>query len=170
VAGQRRCVPALLTTSRLRLTPLELADAADMTRVLSDPELYTYTGGSPPSLTELQSRYRRQLEGPWPQGQTWLNWVVRLSTGDPIGYLQATVTEQTAELAWVITTDHQRRGYAIEATRAVTTWLVARDIRSLTAHVVRGHTGSEGVAAGVGMQPSGTFDDAGEQIWRLDTS
>jgi RimJ/RimL family protein N-acetyltransferase len=159
-----------MVTSRLVLTPLKHADAPDMVKVLSDPALYAHTGGSPPSLAELRSRYRRQLDGPWPRGERWLNWVVRLSPEEPIGYIQATVTERGADLAWVITTDHQRRGYATEATREVAEWLARRSIRRLTAHVAPGHTGSERVAAGVGMQPSGEFDDAGEQIWHLVTS
>ncbi|RYP88765.1 N-acetyltransferase [Nocardioides guangzhouensis] len=141
-----------------------------MVGVLNDPALYAYTGGSPPGLEELRRRYRRQVDGPWPQGQTWLNWVVRLSPHEPIGYVQATVTAQEADLAWVVTTDHQRQGYATEATREVAGWLGRQGIRRLTAHVAPGHAGSERVATGVGMRPSGDVDDAGEQIWHLDTS
>ena len=170
MAGQRPLVATQLVTSRLVLTPLELADASDMVDVLGDPELYAHTGGVPPGLGELRSRYRRQIDGPWPPGQTWLNWVVRLSPREPIGYVQATVIRHEADLAWVITTDHQRQGYATEATRAVAEWLGRRSIRRLTAHVAPDHAGSERVATGVGMEPSGDFDDAGEQIWHLDTS
>jgi len=167
VAGQGQLVAAKLVTSRLVLTPLALADAPDMAEVLSDPVLYTHTGGSPPTLEELTSRYRRQLDGPWPDGQVWLNWVVRLPSEEAIGYVQATVTEQGADLAWVISTDHQRQGYASEATRGVAEWLGRHSIDRLTAHVAPGHTGSERVATHVGMKPSGNFDDDGEQIWRV---
>jgi RimJ/RimL family protein N-acetyltransferase len=169
VAGHEQLAAAELVTSRLMLTPLEFDDAPDMTEVLDDPALYAHTGGSPPTVEDLQRRYRRQLEGPWPDGQTWLNWVVRLSPEEPIGYVQATITEREADLAWVISTDHQRQGYASEATGAVAAWLGRRGIRRLTAHVAPGHTGSERVAARVGMKPSGDVDDAGEQIWLLDT-
>jgi RimJ/RimL family protein N-acetyltransferase len=167
VAGTGRVVATELVTARLTLTPLAIADAEDMVEVLGDPALYLHTGGSPPSLAELQSRYRRQVEGPWPYGETWLNWVVRRSQASPIGFVQATVTEQAADLAWVISTDHQRQGYAIEASYAVATWLFGQGIPLLTAHVSPGHTGSERVAAAVGMQPSGEYDEAGEQIWQL---
>jgi RimJ/RimL family protein N-acetyltransferase len=168
VAGQGQVVAEELVTSRLMLTPLEVADAADMAEVLSDPALYAHTGGSPPTVEELQGRYRRQLEGPWPDGQVWLNWVVRLPSKEPIGYIQVTVTDQGADLAWVIATHQQRHGYASEATRGVAQWLGHQGIGRLTAHVAPGHTGSERVAARVGMNPSGSFDDAGEQIWRDD--
>jgi RimJ/RimL family protein N-acetyltransferase len=170
VSSERRVVAAELLTRRLKLTPLELADAPEMVVVLSDPGLYAHTGGSPPSLEELRSRYRRQLAGPWPPGQTWLNWVVRRSPEEPVGYVQATVTGQAADLAWVIGTDHQRQGYATEATREVAAWLVGRGVGRLTAHVAPGHMGSERVAAAVGMLPSGDVDDAGERIWHLDTN
>ena len=166
---QGQLVAAELVTSRLVLTPLAVADAEDMADVLSDPALYAHTGGSPPTLEELRRRYRRQVDGPWPPGQMWLNWVVRLPVHQPIGYVQATVTEQEADLAWVITTDHQRRGHATEAARGVAEWLERRGIRRLTAHVAPGHAGSERVATAVGMQPSGSFDDDGEQVWLLDT-
>jgi RimJ/RimL family protein N-acetyltransferase len=170
VAGQGQLVATELVTSRLVLTPLELADAPSMVGVLGDPALYAHTGGSPPDLEELRSRYHRQLDGPRPPGQAWLNWVVRLPPREPIGYIQATVTEKEADLAWVIATAHQRQGYATEATRGVAEWLGRRSIRRLTAHVAPGHAGSERVATGVGMRPTGDFDDAGEQIWHLDTS
>jgi len=167
VAGGGRVVATELVTARLTLTPLAVADAQEMVEVLSDPALYLHTGASPPSLAELQSRYRRQVDGPWPYGETWLNWVVRRSRSAPIGFVQATVTEQAADLAWVISTDHQRRGYATEATHVVATWVIGQGIPVLTAHVSPGHTGSERVAVAVGMQPSGEYDEAGEQIWRL---
>jgi RimJ/RimL family protein N-acetyltransferase len=117
----------------------------------------------------LRSRYRLQLDGPWPQGETWLNWVVRLPPAKPVGYIQVTVTAREADLAWVIGTDHQRQGLAAEATRQVAEWLGRRSIRRLTAHIALGHSASERVAVAVGMQPSGEFDEDGEQIWLLDT-
>jgi len=44
-----------------------------------------------------------------------------------VGTVQATVSEQdgrlTAEIAWVIGTTQQRRGYAREATRTMMGWL-----------------------------------------------
>jgi RimJ/RimL family protein N-acetyltransferase len=169
VAGQGQLLATELVTARLVLTPLEFADAPDMVDVLGDPALYTHTGGEPPGLEELTSRYRRQVDGPWPPGQTWLNWVVRRPPREPIGYVQATVTDQEADLAWVIAPAHQGRGHATEAARAVADWLAGRGVRRLTAHVAPGHTGSERVAAGVGMQPSGDLDGDGEQIWHLHT-
>jgi RimJ/RimL family protein N-acetyltransferase len=168
VTGGGQPDTAELTTARLLLTPLAIEDATAMVAVLGDPALYAHTGGSPPDLGELQRRYRRQVDGPWPPGQTWLNWIVRVPSRVPIGYVQATITGPTADLAWVIGTDHQRHGYATEATRAVAAWLGRRGTGRLTAHVAPGHAGSERVAAGVGMRPSGVHGEDGEQVWILD--
>jgi RimJ/RimL family protein N-acetyltransferase len=119
-------------------------------------------------MQELQRRYRRQTGGPWPPGETWLNWVVRLADGVPIGYVQVTIAAQAADLAWVVATDHQGHGYASEAARAVTGWLMSHGICTLTAHIPLAHPASAAVAAAVGLQPSGTFDETGEQIWVLE--
>lgn len=70
-----------------------------MAVVLSDPALYRYTGGSPPSSAELEQQYRRKALGPWPPDERWLNWVVRTPDQAPVGYLQATVTMSQQQAA-----------------------------------------------------------------------
>ena len=39
-------------------------DAREMQAVLAEPALYRFTGGSPPSLEQLEQRYRAQIAGP----------------------------------------------------------------------------------------------------------
>jgi hypothetical protein len=41
---------AELHTHRLVLTPLQVANAAEIVDVLADPELYAFTGANPPTL------------------------------------------------------------------------------------------------------------------------
>ena len=83
-----------------------------MVAVLSDPSLYEFTGGTPPTLEELAARYARQAVGHSPDGtEQWLNWVVLLDT-TPVGYVQATVVGDSAEIAWVISPSVQGRGLA----------------------------------------------------------
>ncbi len=90
-----------ISTSRLTLTPLAVADAAEMVVVLSDPALYTFTGGKPPTHAQLEEFYRRQSAScPW-GGEMWHNWILRLD-GTAIGYVQAAVKGDSAELAWVV--------------------------------------------------------------------
>jgi hypothetical protein len=53
-----------LTTDRLALARLRLSDASEMQTVLADPGWYRFTDGSPPSLAQLEQRYRAQIAGP----------------------------------------------------------------------------------------------------------
>jgi hypothetical protein len=59
----------LLEGSRLVLEPLRAAHADEMVVVLSDPWLYRYTGGAPPTHDELRARYERQVKGRSPAGE-----------------------------------------------------------------------------------------------------
>ena len=53
---------------RLTLVPHSTEHADEMAAVLPDPELYTFTGGSPPTRQELRARYERWVAGsPTPQ-------------------------------------------------------------------------------------------------------
>lgn len=90
-----------ITTSRLNLTPLDLADAAEMVGVPSDPALYTFTGGMPPTHAQLEDLYQRQSAGAPGGGEIWHNWILRIN-GTAIGYVQATVKDDSADLAWVV--------------------------------------------------------------------
>ena len=109
----------VLRTPRLRLEPLRMDHAEEMTSVLGDPGLYVFTGGGPPTTTDLRDRYEAQVRGPSSDaGEAWRNWIVRLAeTGEAIGYVQATITpaEARADVAWVIGQRWQGRGYATEA-------------------------------------------------------
>lgn len=158
-----------LVTARLRLTPLDPADAPTMVAVLADPDLYAFTGGEPPTLGELDARYLAQVAGPQEaDDERWLNWIVRLAdTGQPVGFVQATVRGGDADVAWVIGTDWQRHGFAREAATAMCRWLRGRGVSSITAHIDPSHDRSEGVAAAIGMRPTGAVDADGEQIWTL---
>ncbi|MHA6786000.1 GNAT family N-acetyltransferase [Pseudonocardia saturnea] len=147
----------MIRTARLVLEPLRVDHAEEMATVLADPALYAVIGGVPPSVDELRARYARQVAGP-AEGQ-WLNWVVR-HDGTAVGYVQATVTAEHAELAWVIGTAFQGHGYAREAAAAV----VATLDGPVVAHIRPGHTASENVAAGLGFRPTGAVVD-GELRW-----
>ena len=152
-----------LVTARLTLTPLAVADAAEMADVLSDPGLYTFTGGEPPSRDQLAERYRFQLAGA-PPGETWHNWIIRLE-GAALGYVQATVTGAQADLAWVVGVPWQGRGYAREAATAMRDCLAGRGVTAFSAHVHPEHEASQRVAASLGLRPSGRLDAEGEMIW-----
>ena len=48
-----------IDTERIRLCPLEVSDAGEMASVLADASLYEFTGGEPPTVAELEERYRQ---------------------------------------------------------------------------------------------------------------
>ena len=157
-----------LSSARLRLVPVTVADAGEMVHVLSGAALYAITGGSPPGLDELRARYARQAGGRSPDGrEEWRNWILRREPGgEAIGYVQATITSagRRAEIAWVVGLDWQGRGFATEAARALVTWLDARGTTVIQAHIHPGHAASAAVAWRAGLRPAGTFQ-AGEQLW-----
>lgn len=159
-----------LTTTDLRLEPLRVAHADEMVGVLTDPELHTYTGGRPATLAQLRKRYRRQVSGRSSDGtQLWFNWVLRLRLDQhAIGFVQATVAARdqavTAEVAWVVATAHQRRGYARQAVDAMLCWLRAYRPDHVVAHIHPEHRASQAIAARVGLKPTETVVD-GEVRW-----
>lgn len=161
----------VISTERLLLTPLHADDAEAMAGVLADPDLYVFTGGAPPTVDELRARYERQTVGRSPDGrERWLNWVVRTASDRaPVGYVQATVVHDggLAEVAWVVGTPWQGRGYAGEAARAVVGWLREHGVRRIVAHVHHDHAASAAVALVAGLAPSGVYDDD-EQRWVLE--
>ena len=141
-----------------------------MVRVLDDERLYLFTGGKSLSREELQARYAAQASGHSPDGTSgWLTWICReQSTLEAVGYLQATITgarqRLSAEMAWVIATSRQGRGYATEAASGVAEWLRERRIVDLAALIHPEHRASIGVARRLGLSPTATMSD-GEVRW-----
>ena len=145
------------------MLPLQVEYAEPMADVLSDPALYTFTGGEPPTVAALEARYRRQLAGPGRPDEQWLNWVIKYDD-TLVGYVQATVTGGTAEIAWVIGTDWQGRGLAKEAAQGLVTWLRAQGLGRIVAHVHPDHIASAAVATAAGLARTDVLED-GEYLW-----
>jgi RimJ/RimL family protein N-acetyltransferase len=160
-----------LTTERLVLEPLRVEHAEEMAPVLDDPGLHDHIGGKPPTLEQLRRRYRLQVVGRSPDGsQRWLNWILRSQeSGRVVGFVQATVTRdddrRVAEIAWVVGTAAQGRGYAKEATHAMVSWLGQQDVDTVIAHVHPQHRASAAVARAAGLQPTDRVVD-GETRWQ----
>ena len=160
-----------ISSARLRLVPLTVADAAEMVEVLSGEALYAYTGGAPPGLDELRARYATQAAGWSPDGrEEWRNWILRREPGgEAVGYVQATISGEgrRAEIAWVVGLAWQGQGYATEAARALVGWLDARGAGVIQARIHPEHAASAAVARRAGLRPSGVIED-GEQVWLRD--
>jgi RimJ/RimL family protein N-acetyltransferase len=159
---------AVIETPRLRLTPLAVDDAHAMATVLSDPDLYQYTGGGPPSVETLENRYTHQVAGSGSADEAWLNWIVRLCDDRPVGFVQATLSStlssRRAELAWVVGTPWQGRGVASEAVSAMRTWLEGRGVPAFRACIHPAHIASQRVANNAGLNPTDDIED-GEVVW-----
>jgi RimJ/RimL family protein N-acetyltransferase len=107
-----------LSTARLRLEPLNSGHAEEMLPVLSDPAIHEFLDyGAPGSLEELRALYVKQEAGRSPDGsQLWLNWLVRLESGQAIGYVQATVyPREKTYVGYVFASVYWGKGYATEA-------------------------------------------------------
>jgi RimJ/RimL family protein N-acetyltransferase len=137
-----------------------------MVSVLSDPALYVHTGDSPPSLAELLGRYERQAVGTSPDGSRgWLNWMLRLRSDDRlIGFVQATLGGDEAQLAWLVAPAEQRAGLATEAAAAVVEWLGPLGFAKLSAHIHPDNAASASVARRLEMAAT-DVSEGGETLW-----
>ncbi|MFJ4902709.1 GNAT family N-acetyltransferase [Streptomyces sp. NPDC088727] len=163
--------PTPFSTPRLDALPLRVDHADEMAAVLADPALHTFTGGAPQDAEALRSRYARQTAGSPDPAERWWNWVLAVrGDGRLAGYVQATVdvTGARAEIAWVIGTGCQGRGYAKEAAAGLVAHLLdGGAVRTVVAHIHPDHAASEAVAASAGLVRTGEWED-GEVRWRLD--
>ena len=150
------------------LEPLRPEHAVEMVEVLSSPSLYRFTGGGPPALDELTSRYERQVAGPADVDVAWCNWVVR-ADGALVGYVQATVAlgaqGPVAELAWVVRSEASGRGIATRAAQAALALLREQwQVVAVQAHIADDHLASQAVARHLGLEPTAHLHD-GERRW-----
>ncbi len=162
-----------LTADGATLEPLRVGHADEMVNVLADESIYSFIGGIPPTLESLRTRYEVQAKGVSPDGsEAWLNWIIRLvDTGQAVGYVQATVTDdggcQVAEIAWVVSTPFQGRRLATNAAIAMCRFLVDQGVERLMADVHADHAASQGVARAAGLHPTDEVVDD-EERWIAD--
>ena len=158
-----------LRSQRLVLSPMVRDDASDLFGLLQEPSIHRFTGNAPPASVDALQRKIRLWEGRRsPEGdELWLNWTLRLrSSGQVVGYVQASVGKEWADLAWVIGTPFQNLGYATEASLHVVAWL--REylrVAKFRAAIHPENIASCRVAAHIGLQPRGQLSDEGEQLW-----
>lgn len=163
-------VASILATQRLSVEPLRVDDADELAPLLDDGRLHTFTGGQPATAEQLRSRYAHQVVGHSVDGtQGWCNWVLRTrESGVAVGTVQATIKAEgpamTAEVAWVVGTAYQGRGYARECAAAMVAWLRSRGVATIAAHIHPEHHASAAVASSLGLSPTDVVVD-GEIRW-----
>jgi [ribosomal protein S5]-alanine N-acetyltransferase len=110
-----------VTTLRCVLEPQVALHAKEMFAVLVDPAIYEFENSPPVGEQWLQERFRRLEErGPKDGGERWLNWVVRVSSGELAGYVQATVRpEGIAFVAYELNSKYWRHGIGSSAVQGM---------------------------------------------------
>lgn len=155
-----------ISSDRLRLEPLRIEYANEMVDVLASPSLYEFIDGEPPTLEGLTGRYRYQIAGSGRPEEQWRNWIVRLAdSGRAIGFVQADVTRDSAELAWVIGVADQGSGFASEAAIAMRNQLAIEGSTRFEAFIHADNVASQAVARRSGMVRTDVVDDVGEELW-----
>lgn len=98
-------------------------------------------------------------------------WLSETASGAPVGrvglFHPAWLPEP--ELAWVVFEAFTRRGYAVEAARAVRDWAAGRGIGPLWSLIDPENAASEGVARRLGARPEGTYayrSGKSANVWR----
>ena len=143
--------------TRITLEPQTAAHAEEMFAVLSDPAIYEYENEPPRSLEWLRERFRKLESRRSPDGEEkWLNWVIRLSSGELIGYVQATVhRDGRAAIAYELASAYWGRGYARKAVEAMIGELVQNHgVRTLTAVFKRENQRSRRLLERLGFAPA----------------
>ena len=128
------------TSRRLVAELVEERHAECVHPIVQDPALYTFIPDEPPSLLQLQERYRFWQRRVSPDGtEYWLNYVLFLSASNEcVGTLQAGVnlTTREASVAYMITTSCQKRGLGAEALGALINHLQTHyDVRVIKAWI-----------------------------------
>jgi [ribosomal protein S5]-alanine N-acetyltransferase len=111
-----------LETERLVLEPLDARHAGPMFAGFADPVLYTWIDvAPPPDAGDLRARFERIAKPYAPTGELWLNWPMRLASGDSYaGLVEATMRpDRIVYLAYFVFAPYMRRGYAREACAVV---------------------------------------------------
>ncbi|MEO7762678.1 MAG: GNAT family N-acetyltransferase [Casimicrobiaceae bacterium] len=125
-----------LRTARLTLEPQVAAHAGEMFAVLSDPAIYEHENEPPSSVEWLHTRYAQLESRQSPDGsELWLNWILRLASAEPIGYVQATVYQGSrAAIAYELSSKHWHQGLATEAIRSMIEELIEQhQVKNLSA-------------------------------------
>lgn len=119
----------MLVTDKLTLELQVAAHAEELFLVLGYPASYDFENEPPPSLEWLRARLLRLESQTFPAGdEQWLNWVIRLSTSELIGYVQATLhAAGSATIAYVFSSKYWGRGLVREAVQAMLSELYRSD-------------------------------------------
>jgi len=111
-----------ISSPDFQLEPLVVGHAEALFPVLSEAALYDHLDFDPPSTLEhLQGVFQRREARVSPDGtQQWLNWAIRLPSGELAGYVQATIfLPGSTWVAYMLSTKYWGKGIGRSATAAM---------------------------------------------------
>jgi [ribosomal protein S5]-alanine N-acetyltransferase len=161
----------VLATERLILEPLTARHAEEMFGGLSDAGLYEFLVERPPQSVEwLRQRYERLTTRQSDDGrERWWNWVLRLNDGELVGYVQATIQNAEAEIAYVLFRPYWSRGIAVEAVGAMIGELAGVGVTSISACTDRENLRSRRLLERLGFEerplPEYRREDGADDVW-----
>jgi RimJ/RimL family protein N-acetyltransferase len=161
----------MITTERLRLRPLTLADADWWVALHSDPQVNRFVGAytheqAVARLTAIEEQWRTRGHG--------LCAVELAATGEAIGRSGLNWWSQfdEVEAGWTFAGAHWGRGYATEAARAVLDWgFNTLALQRITAMIHPGNASSVAVATrlGFGLLREDTLHGKPVTVYALDS-
>ena len=152
-----------IESERAVLVALRSGDADDLAGLLDEPDLREWLGAS--DVRELRDRFTTWESRRSPDdAELWLNWVVReRQDGRALGWVQATVREGSATVAYALLPAERGAGAASDAVRTLVRWLHTRlGVRTVTAEIDDANAASARVAVAAGFER--TIHRAGDEV------
>ncbi len=114
-----------LSTNRLSLEPINIGHVENLLPILNDEQIYEYLPQNPPTREKLLKQYEMWEARRSPdRTQLWLNWAVKTTREQYIGYFQVGWDEKNGfYVAYVIGPKFQKQGFAFEGLSAVISFL-----------------------------------------------
>jgi RimJ/RimL family protein N-acetyltransferase len=153
--------------SAVALAPLSASDAEELVGLLEESNLRVWLRAR--NVDELRDRFEGWEVRRSPDGrEAWLNWVVRSAEdGRALGWVQATVAEGAAQVAYALLPSERGHGYATAALVAMMDALREElGVVFFEAHIEEANVASQKVAAAAGLKRTDRTV-RGESVWTL---
>jgi len=166
--------PLLLTTERLSMQPIEEDDWWLFRKLYQDASVMRFIGDLD-TPAQIRSRFEQRL-GYWDRNADfWLCLTIReRDTGNAVGltgFFPDWRPYQQGEVGFIISPEHQGRGYAVESLRAVLDFAFDQcGFHRLQANVLEGNDGSRRVLEKCGFRLEGNLRESYRigEIWHND--
>ena len=155
-----------IPSARLALVPLRAGDAEELAGLLDEAPLREWLRAE--DVDQLRARFAGWETRTSPDGtERWLNWIVRAADDRrALGWVQATVREDVASVAYATLPAARGSGAASESLRALVPWLRARlGVTAVRAEIDDANVASGRVAAAAGFERTDRRS-GGEVVWQ----